>query len=45
MVAVSLGLIISTYSYFEKGCRQKDVCTRQCRKVMWDMINTLFLTL
>ena len=23
MVAVSLGLIISTYSYFEKGCRQK----------------------
>ena len=25
------------YSYFEK------MCTRQCRKVTWDMIDTLFL--
>ena len=32
------------YSYFEKGCR-KQKCTRQSRKVIWDMINTLFLTL
>ena len=32
------------YSYFEKGCRQK-MCTRQSRKVIWDMINTLFLAL
>ena len=32
------------YSYFEKGCR-KQMCTRQSRKVIWDMINTLFLTL
>ena len=32
------------YSYFEKGCRRK-MCTRQSRKVTWDMINTLFLTL
>ena len=31
------------YSYFEKGCRKK-MCTRQSRKVIWDMINTLFLT-
>ena len=31
------------YSYFEKGCRKK-ICTRQSRKVIWDMINTLFLT-
>ena len=29
------------YSNFEKGCREK--CTRQSRKVIWDMINTLFL--
>jgi len=35
---------ISLYSYFEKGCRKK-MCTRQSRKVTWDMINTLFLTL
>ena len=32
------------YSYFEKGCRRK-MCTRQSRKVIWDMINTLFPTL
>ena len=31
------------YSYLEKGCRKK-MCTRQSRKVIWDMINTLFLT-
>ena len=31
------------YSYFEKGCRKK--CAREkSRKVIWDMINTLFLT-
>ena len=27
------------YSYFEKSCR-KNMCTRQSRKVTWDMINT-----
>ena len=32
------------YSYFEKGCWRK-MCMRQSRKVIWDMINTLFLTL
>ena len=32
------------YSYFEKGCREK-MRTLQSRKVIWDMINTLFLTL
>ena len=32
------------YSYFEKGCRRK-MCTQQSRKVIWDMINTLFLIL
>ena len=32
-------------SYFEKGCRKKCACTRQSRKVVWDMSNTLFLTL
>ena len=31
------------YSYFEKGCRK--MCTRQSRKVIWDMINIEFLTL
>ena len=36
--------IFPIYSYFEKGCR-KQMCTRQSRKVIWDMINTLFLTL
>ena len=34
---------LAAYSYFEKGCR-KQMCTRQSRKVIWDMINTLFLT-
>ena len=28
---------------FREGLWEK-MCTRQCRKVMWDMINTLFLT-
>ena len=33
------------YSFFEKGCRKK-MCTRQSRKVIvWDTINSLFLTL
>ena len=36
-------LKILIYSYFEKGCRKK-MCTRQSRKVIRDMINTLFLT-
>ena len=31
------------YSYFEKGCREKK-CTRYSRKLMRDMISTLFLT-
>ena len=31
------------YSYFDKEWRKKK-CTRQSRKVIWDMINTLFLT-
>ena len=39
-----LDYIGSAYSYFEDGCRKK-LCTRQSRKVFWDMINTLFLTL
>ena len=30
------------YCYFEKGYRRK-MYTRQSRKVIWDMINTLFL--
>ena len=29
------------YSYFEKGCRQK--CTQQSRKVLWVLLNPLFL--
>ena len=33
------------YSYFEKGCRNTTIPTRQFRKLLWDMINTLFLTL
>ena len=37
-------LKILIYSYFEKGCREK-MCMRQSRKVIWDMINTPFLTL
>ena len=28
------------YSYFEKGCRTK--CTRQSRKVLWVVLNSLF---
>ena len=28
---------------FEKGCRKKIMCMRQSRKVIWDMIDTLFL--
>ena len=35
---------MTLYSYFEKGCR-KQMCTRQSRKVIWDMNSTLFLTL
>ena len=34
---------IKVYSYLEKGCRK--MCTRQSRKIIWDMTNTLFLTL
>ena len=34
---------MTTYSYFEKGCRKK-VCTRQSRMAIWDTTNTLFLT-
>ena len=34
----------SIYSYFEKGCRKK-MCPRQSREVIWDMFNTLILTL
>ena len=30
---------VAVYSYFEKGCRKK-MWTRQCRKIIWDMINT-----
>ena len=25
---------VAVYSYFEKGCRKKKLCTRQCRKVI-----------
>ena len=39
-----IGKVGTIYSYFEKGCRRK-MCTRQSRKVIWDMINTLFLKL
>ena len=35
-------LAYSAYTYFEKVVGK--LCTRQSRKVMWDMINTLFLT-
>ena len=31
------------YSYFEKGLSE-EMRTRQSRKVIWDMINTLFVT-
>ena len=34
-------LAYSVYSYFEKIVGK--MCTRQSRKVIWDMINTLFL--
>ena len=34
----------SLYSYFEKRCRKK-MCTRQSRMAIWDVTNTLFLTL
>ena len=33
-----------TCSYFEKRVSGK-MCTRQSRKAIWDMINTLFLTI
>ena len=36
--------LLGIYSYFEKVCRKK-MCTQQSRKVIRDMINTLFLTL
>ena len=32
------------YSYFEKLLSEK-MCSRQSRKVIWDMFNTMFLTL
>ena len=35
-------LAYSAYSYFEKVVGK--ICTRQFRKVIWYMINTLFLT-
>ena len=31
------------YSYFEMGCRK--ICAGESRKVIWDIINILFLTL
>ena len=31
---------LTTYSYFEKGCRKK--CTRQSRKVLWVVLCLLF---
>ena len=35
--------VLTVYSCFEKGCRKK--CARdRYRKVIWDMINTLFVT-
>ena len=33
-------LCINISSYFEKGCREK--CTRQCRKVLWVVLSSLF---
>ena len=33
-------LIFQVHSYFEKGCRKK--CTRQSRKVLWVVLNSLF---
>ena len=36
----------NAYSYFEKGCQKK--CARdnpEAKKIIWDMFNTLFLTL
>ena len=41
---VRLFFFFSIYSYFEKGCRKK-MCPRQSREVIWDMFNTLILTL
>ena len=38
-----VSVVVNLYTYFEKGCRKKK-CTLQSRKVIWDMINTLFLT-
>ena len=35
---------LHVYSYFEKHWRKK-MCTWQPQKIIWDMINTLFLTL
>ena len=32
----SRGLLLFEYSYLEKDCRKK-VCTRQSRKVIWDL--------
>ena len=33
-------LLIFIHRYFEKGCRKK--CTRQSRKVLWVVLNSLF---
>ena len=40
----SLSRFFFIYSYFEKLLSEK-MCSRQSRKVIWDMFNTLFLTL
>ena len=36
----TLAICIQVYSYFEKVCRKK--CTRQCRKVLWVILRSLF---
>ena len=36
----TLPICIQVYSYFEKGCRKK--CTRQCRRVLWVILRSLF---
>ena len=43
-LALRAHIHVTLYSYFKKGCRQKNI-TRQSRKALWDIIDTLFLIL
>ena len=45
VLTILLTAFLLTYiQLFQEGLSEK-MCTRQSRKVIWDMINTLFLTL